>query len=69
MGQSKESTLTPVCTAVRLALRWYREQRAFRRGEPLGRTPFKCGPEENRRAWEAIATEFFGGADAVPRCA
>lgn len=55
--------------AAELALRWYREQRAVHRGEPLGRPPFKCGPEENRRAWEAITTEFFGGADAVPGCA
>jgi hypothetical protein len=51
-----------------LALRWYREQRAVQRGERLAQAPFKCGPEENRRAWEAIVAELFGGADAVPAC-
>jgi hypothetical protein len=54
--------------AAELALRWYREQRAVQRGEKLGRPPFKCGPDENRRAWDAMVTEFFGGADAVPGC-
>jgi hypothetical protein len=54
--------------AAELALRWYKEQRLVRRGEKLGRPPFKCGPEENRRAWEALIAEFFGGADAVPAC-
>ena len=55
--------------AAELALRYYREQRAVQRGEKLGRPPFKCGPEENRRSWRAVAAEFFGGADAVPPCA
>ncbi len=57
--------------AAELALRWYREQRALGRGLGPGRprvTPFKCGPEENGRAWAAMVDEFFGGADAVPRC-
>ncbi len=54
--------------AAELALRWYREQRAAHRGEKLGRSPFKCGPDENRQAWAALAAEFFGGADAVPPC-
>ncbi len=54
--------------AAELALRWYREQRAAQRGEAPGRLAFKCGPDENRRAWEAMASEFFGGADAVPAC-
>jgi hypothetical protein len=54
--------------AAELAVRWYREQRAMQRREKLGRPAFKCGPEENRRAWEAIVAEFFGGADAVPAC-
>jgi hypothetical protein len=54
--------------AAELALRWYREQRAARRAEALGRPAFKCGPEENRRSWEALVAEFFGGADAAPRC-
>ncbi len=46
-----------------LALRYYLEQRAILRGEPLGRAPFKCGPPENARAWRAIVSEFFGGVD------
>jgi hypothetical protein len=54
--------------AAELALRWYREQRALQRGEKLGPAPFKCGPEENRRAWAAMVEEFFGGADALPGC-
>ena len=54
--------------AAELALRWYKEQRLVRRGEKLGRPPFKCGPEENRRAWEAMVGEFFGGADRTPAC-
>jgi hypothetical protein len=54
--------------AAELALRWYREQRAVQRGERLGQAAFKCGPAENRRAWEAMVSEFFGGADAVPAC-
>jgi hypothetical protein len=54
--------------AAELALRWYREQRAIQRGDRPRAAPFKCGPEENRRAWEAMVGEFFGGADAVPPC-
>ena len=49
-----------------LALRWYREQRAIVRGEPVKR-PFKCGPPENARAWRAIVDEFFH-VDRVPAC-
>jgi hypothetical protein len=55
--------------AAEVALRWYREQRAVLRGERLPGRSFKCGPAENRRAWEAIASEFFGGVDLVPPCA
>jgi hypothetical protein len=54
--------------AAELALRYFREQRAALGGRRLDRPAFKCGPEENRRAWEAMVTEFFGGADAVPPC-
>ena len=54
--------------AAEVALRWYREERAILRGQSPVRPAFKCGPEENRRAWEAIATEFFGGMDRVPPC-
>jgi hypothetical protein len=54
--------------AAEVALRWYREQRAILRGDRPVRPAFKCGPEENRRAWEAIGAEFFGGVDFVPAC-
>lgn len=55
--------------AAEVALRWYREQRAVLRGESFDGRPFKCGPEENRVAWEAVGEEFFGGVDLVPACA
>ena len=54
--------------AAELALRYYREHRAVLGATRLARAPFKCGPEENRRAWAAIAAEFFGGVDLVPAC-
>jgi hypothetical protein len=54
--------------AAEVALRWYEEQRAIVRGERPVRPAFKCGPDENRRAWEAVAEEFFGGVDLVPHC-
>jgi hypothetical protein len=54
--------------AAEVALRWYREQRAVVRGDAPVRPAFKCGPPENRRAWDAIAAEFFGGVDLVPAC-
>jgi hypothetical protein len=54
--------------AAEVALRWYEEQRAIVRGDPPMKPAFKCGPEENRRAWEVIAREFFGGVDRVPPC-
>jgi hypothetical protein len=54
--------------AAELALRWYREERAAQRGDKPKAPPFKCGPDENRRAWNAIVAEFFGGADALPAC-
>jgi hypothetical protein len=54
--------------AAEVALRWYREQRAMVRGGPPVRPAFKCGPPENKRAWDALAAEFFGGVDLVPGC-
>ena len=54
--------------AAEVALRWYREQRAIVLGAPPVRPSFKCGPPENRAAWDAIAAEFFGGVDLVPPC-
>jgi hypothetical protein len=54
--------------AAELALRYYRENRASIRGETLTKPGFKCGPPENQRAWEALASEFFGGVDRTPTC-
>jgi hypothetical protein len=54
--------------AAEVALRWYREQRAVALGGQPVSPSFKCGPPENRAAWDAIAAEFFGGVDLVPGC-
>ncbi|WP_206079639.1 hypothetical protein [Polyangium spumosum] len=51
-----------------LAARYYRETRATLRGEKLGKPAFKCGPEENTRAWKSLVDAFFGGVDLVPEC-
>jgi hypothetical protein len=55
--------------AAELATRYFLEHRAVFAGVKTARSAFKCGPEENRRAWEALVAEFFGGVDAVPPCA
>jgi hypothetical protein len=54
--------------AAETALRYYREQRAILRGDPAVRPAFKCGPEENRKTWDALVAEFFAGVDLVPAC-
>jgi hypothetical protein len=54
--------------AAELALRYYRENRAAIRGEALKKPGFKCGPPPNRRAWDALRAEFFGGVDRSPPC-
>ncbi len=54
--------------AADLAARYYREVRAVLRGDKPLRPAFKCGPEENARAWKLLADEFFGGVDLVPAC-
>jgi len=54
--------------AADLGARYYREVRAVLRGEKPLRPAFKCGPEENARAWKLLADEFFGGVDLVPGC-
>lgn len=54
--------------AAELALRWYTEHRAVQHGEKLPRTPFKCGPPENARAWALMVAEFWGGIDQIPAC-
>jgi hypothetical protein len=54
--------------AAEVAVRWYLEQYALLRHEPPLAPAFKCGPEQNRLAWDAIVEEFFGGFDLVPAC-
>ncbi len=54
--------------AAELAVRYFLEHRAVLASEPLAEPPFRCGPEENARAWRALADEFFGGVDLVPAC-
>jgi hypothetical protein len=54
--------------AAEVASRYYREQRAILRGDPAVRPAFKCGPPENKQAWEAISQEFFGAVDLVGPC-
>lgn len=51
-----------------LAARYYRETRAVLRGDKPTKPAFKCGPEENGRAWKILVDEFFGGVDLVPEC-
>jgi hypothetical protein len=53
--------------AAELALRYYREQRAVMRQLPKVK-PFKCGPPQNARSWDAMRDEFFDGIDLVPAC-
>jgi hypothetical protein len=59
---------TAVEYAAELATRYFLEQRAVLRGERLAGPAFKCGPDENARAWRALADEFFAGVDLVPAC-
>ena len=54
--------------AAELATRYFLEQRAALAGETHAAPPFKCGPWENARAWQALADEFFGGADLTADC-
>lgn len=54
--------------AAELAVRYWKEQREMRAAGKLGRPAFKCGPPENRRAWQALVAEFFAGRDLVPDC-
>jgi hypothetical protein len=51
-----------------LATRYFLEHRAVLDGKAYPDGRFKCGPEENKRAWKALAEEFFGGVDLVPPC-
>jgi hypothetical protein len=53
--------------AAELALRYYREERAMLYGSPPAHS-FKCGPDENMRAWKLLVDEFFAGLDRTPAC-
>ncbi|HZO14544.1 MAG TPA: hypothetical protein VFB62_14825 [Polyangiaceae bacterium] len=54
--------------AAELAVRYYQEHREIVAGRALAKRPFKCGPDENARAWRLFVDEFFGGIDATPSC-
>jgi hypothetical protein len=54
--------------AAELALRYYKETRARLGQGAFPRKPFRCGPPENRRTWDALASTFFAGADLTPPC-
>lgn len=54
--------------AAEVGLRFYREHRYVREGKPLPLAPFKCGPAENREAWNLVRDRLFGGVDRVPAC-
>lgn len=55
--------------AAELALRYFKEQTEMLTAKKLAKKPFKCGPPENARAWQALVDEFFAGHDLVPPCA
>ena len=54
--------------AAELASRYFIETRAAIKGEKLPEKPFKCGPPENAKTWNAIVDKFFGGVDLSPAC-
>jgi hypothetical protein len=54
--------------AAEVATRFYVENRAIALGLRPVTPAFKCGPTENRAAWDAIKGEFFNGIDLVPDC-
>jgi hypothetical protein len=53
--------------AAELALRYYREQRAYSKSLPHPKR-FKCGTKENALAWKLLVNEFFGAIDHTPAC-
>ncbi len=54
--------------AAELATRYFEEQLRAMTNTRRSGTPFKCGPAENRKAWDLLRNEFFGGVDLVPAC-
>ena len=55
--------------AAELAVRYFNEQREMLAAGKLAKAPFKCGPAQNGRAWQALVDEFFAGRDLTPLCA
>jgi len=53
--------------AADLGRRYYAEHRALLHKEKA-LAPFKCGPDENAKAWKLVVDEFFGGVDLIPAC-
>lgn len=53
--------------AAELASRYFIEHRAILAGNKLSAPAFKCGPKENKRAWDLLVDAFFG-VDLVPAC-
>jgi hypothetical protein len=53
--------------AADLGRRYYAEHRALLHKEKA-LPPFKCGPDENAKAWKLVVDEFFGGVDRIPAC-
>ncbi len=51
-----------------LAVRYYREMRGELGHAAVVRPRFKCGPPQNRLAWEHFTREFFRGVDLGPDC-
>ncbi|MBS1118269.1 MAG: hypothetical protein H6Q90_497 [Deltaproteobacteria bacterium] len=54
--------------AAELAVRYWEDHMQILATGKLTRTPFKCGPPENARAWKALVDEFFAGRDLTPAC-
>jgi hypothetical protein len=53
--------------AAELAVRYEKEHRAVLSGK-APKKPWKCLTPENRKAWDRMRDEFFGGADLTSSC-
>ncbi len=53
--------------AAELSVRYFKEQSAALGGSDR-QTPFKCTGSENRKSWDAVVAEFFGGIDLTKAC-
>jgi hypothetical protein len=55
--------------AAEVAVRYVEEtEAALGTGPKRVAAPFKCGPRESSRVWEAVVEEFFGGVDLTATC-